>query len=134
MGAQFYADNHIHTVFHNDLPCFLVTDAQVEYICLRVCHTCPATGTHVAGTIASRTYGLAKATGILDVRVLSADGTGFTPGIVNAIEYAMAYVKLHEGNGLRYVIKCALQSGCFRELLPFDVLSDSFLVFNLRLL
>ena len=33
-------------------------------------------GTHVAGTISSKTYGLAKKTTLVDVRVLNAAGKG----------------------------------------------------------
>ena len=42
-------------------------------------------GTHCAGTVASNTYGIAKAAEVLNVRVLGANGSGSTAGIINAI-------------------------------------------------
>ncbi|MDQ1713262.1 MAG: thermitase [Frankiaceae bacterium] len=55
---------------------------------------CDAHGTHVAGTIASRTYGVAPAARILPLRVLKWDGTecqGLSGDVAAAIRYAVAH-------------------------------------------
>ncbi|MGW3648179.1 S8 family peptidase [Streptomyces sp. NPDC000878] len=44
-------------------------------------------GTHVAGTVAGTTYGVAKAANIVAVRVLDDDGSGTTAGVVAGIDW-----------------------------------------------
>ncbi|MGW1681426.1 S8 family serine peptidase [Saccharopolyspora sp. NPDC002376] len=44
-------------------------------------------GTHVAGTIGSETYGVAKAAKLVGVRVLGDDGSGTTEQVVGGIEW-----------------------------------------------
>lgn len=44
-------------------------------------------GTHVAGTIGSLTYGVAKKTSLFAVKVLDAQGSGTTSGIVAGLEF-----------------------------------------------
>ncbi|KAJ4302487.1 hypothetical protein N0V88_002633 [Collariella sp. IMI 366227] len=44
-------------------------------------------GTHVAGTIGSSTYGVAKKTKLYAVKVLGADGSGTTSGVVAGINF-----------------------------------------------
>ncbi|MDW4909618.1 S8 family peptidase [Streptomyces sp. ADMS] len=44
-------------------------------------------GTHVAGTVAGTTYGVAKAADIVAVRVLDDDGNGTTAGVVAGIDW-----------------------------------------------
>jgi subtilisin family serine protease len=44
-------------------------------------------GTHVAGTIGSNTYGVAKKTKLYGVKVLGADGSGSTSGVVAGINF-----------------------------------------------
>lgn len=46
-------------------------------------------GTHVAGIIGSSQYGVAPKCNILPVRVLDADGSGYTDEIIAGVEYAM---------------------------------------------
>ena len=46
-------------------------------------------GTHCAGTIASKTYGVAKKATVVAVRVLGSDGSGSTSGIIAAIEWVV---------------------------------------------
>lgn len=46
-----------------------------------------AHGTHVAGTIGSKTYGVAKKTTIISVKVLDCQGSGSTSGVIRGIEY-----------------------------------------------
>jgi len=44
-------------------------------------------GTHVAGTVAGSTYGVAKSANIVAVRVLDDDGSGTTDGVVAGIDW-----------------------------------------------
>ncbi|MFD3870912.1 S8 family peptidase [Streptomyces sp. NPDC058623] len=48
---------------------------------------CQGHGTHVAGTVAGRTYGVAKEAGLVSVRVLRCDGTGTYSGIVAGLDW-----------------------------------------------
>ncbi|OJD36235.1 subtilisin-like protease pr1a [Diplodia corticola] len=45
-------------------------------------------GTHVAGTVGSKTYGVAKKTSLFAVKVLRADGSGDSSGVLKGIEFA----------------------------------------------
>jgi subtilisin family serine protease len=45
-------------------------------------------GTHVAGTVGSRTYGVAKKTKLYAVKVLNAQGSGTNSGVISGINYA----------------------------------------------
>lgn len=44
-------------------------------------------GTHVAGTIGSETYGVAKSTNLIGVKVLGDDGSGSTAGIIEGMDW-----------------------------------------------
>jgi subtilisin family serine protease len=44
-------------------------------------------GTHVAGTIGSKTYGLAKGANLVAVKVLNAGGSGTTAGVIAGIDW-----------------------------------------------
>jgi subtilisin family serine protease len=48
---------------------------------------CIGHGTHVAGTVGSRTYGVSKAVTLYALRVLGCDGTGATSGVVSAVDW-----------------------------------------------
>jgi subtilisin family serine protease len=48
---------------------------------------CNGHGTHVAGTIGSTTYGVAKGVSLRGVRVLNCSGSGATSGIVAAVDW-----------------------------------------------
>lgn len=50
---------------------------------------CHYHGTHVAGTIAGTSYGLAKKASIIPLRVLGCTGSGSTTGILRAINWVM---------------------------------------------
>ncbi|HEX6344288.1 S8 family peptidase [Umezawaea sp.] len=51
---------------------------------------CQGHGTHVAGTVAGKTYGVAKKAKVVALRVLGCDGTGSFEGIVSAIDWVTA--------------------------------------------
>ena len=55
---------------------------------------CHGHGTHVAGTIAGSTYGVAKSTRIVAVRVLDCTGSGWTSSIIAGINWV---IKSHPG-------------------------------------
>ena len=48
---------------------------------------CNGHGTHVAGTVGSATYGVAKSVMLRGVRVLNCSGSGSTSGIISAIDW-----------------------------------------------
>ena len=51
---------------------------------------CNGHGTHVAGTIAGTTYGVAPAATVVPVRVLKCDGSGTLSGVIAGIDWAIA--------------------------------------------
>lgn len=51
---------------------------------------CHGHGTHVAGTIGSKTYGVSKASQLWSVRVLNCSGSGTWAGIINAVNWVAA--------------------------------------------
>jgi len=55
---------------------------------------CHGHGTHVAGTIAGSTYGVAKSTRLVAVRVLDCTGSGYTSSVVAGINWV---IKSHPG-------------------------------------
>jgi subtilisin family serine protease len=48
---------------------------------------CNGHGTHVAGTVASATYGIAKAAALVPVRVLGCDGSGTYSGVIAGLDW-----------------------------------------------
>ncbi|HEY9703589.1 MAG TPA: S8 family peptidase [Allocoleopsis sp.] len=52
---------------------------------------CNGHGTHVAGTIASKTYGVAKKTNIISIKVLDCSGSGTLSSLISGLEYAYNY-------------------------------------------
>lgn len=58
-------------------------------------------GTHVAGTIGSKTYGLAKKVNIIAVKVLNSQGSGTTSGVIAGIDWAASEVKRKNPSGKR---------------------------------
>lgn len=56
-------------------------------------------GTHVAGTIGSMTYGVAKNCSLIAVKVLDASGAGSTSSVIAGIEWAAKEVKRKTAKG-----------------------------------
>lgn len=54
-------------------------------------------GTHVAGTIAGTTYGVAKRAKIIAVKVLGDDGAGSTSKLIAGIQWAIAHATANGG-------------------------------------
>lgn len=63
-------------------------------------------GTHVAGTVMSKTYGIAKAATAVAVRVLGGDGSGTTAGVISGIQYVA-----QSGRGKKSVANMSLGGG-----------------------
>ncbi|MEO7165377.1 MAG: S8 family peptidase, partial [Bdellovibrionia bacterium] len=54
---------------------------------------CAGHGTHVSGTIAGKTYGVAKDAKLFAVRVLDCEGSGATSGIITGIDWVTSHHK-----------------------------------------
>ncbi|TPX64889.1 hypothetical protein SpCBS45565_g05548 [Spizellomyces sp. 'palustris'] len=65
-------------------------------------------GTHVSGTIGGTTYGVAKKVNIIGVRVLAADGSGSTSGVVAGMNWVADRVK---STGRKSVANMSLGGG-----------------------
>ena len=50
---------------------------------------CQGHGTHVAGTVGSSTWGVAKSTSLIAVKVLDCDGSGTNSGVISGINWAL---------------------------------------------
>lgn len=88
-------------------------------------------GTHVAGTIGSKTYGVAKKTSLIGVKVLDASGSGSSAGVIQGIQWAVndakskgrigkAVANLSLGGGFSQASNDAVAAGT-REGLFFGV-------------
>jgi serine protease len=82
---------------------------------------CNGHGTHVAGTIGSETYGLAKDVSLIPVRVLGCDGSGTNSGVIAGVDWvaqnasgpSVANMSLGGGNStaLDNAVNGAINSG-----------------------
>jgi subtilisin family serine protease len=57
-------------------------------------------GTHVAGTIGSKTYGVAKKTNLVAVQVLDESGSGSISSILAGLQWVTEQAKSHKGKAL----------------------------------
>ncbi len=79
---------------------------------------CNGHGTHVAGTIASKTYGVAKQATVVAVRVLDCNGSGFLSGVVSGLDWIAqnwtpgtpGVVNLSLGGGISSTLDAAVES------------------------
>ena len=82
---------------------------------------CNGHGTHVAGTVGGKTYGVAKAVRLIGVRVLDCNGSGSTAGVIAGVNWvakhrvkpAVANMSLGGGasRALDDAVKAAIDSG-----------------------
>ncbi|KAG0226758.1 subtilisin-like serine protease, partial [Actinomortierella wolfii] len=68
-------------------------------------------GTHVAGTINAITFGVAKKTEVVGVKVLGRDGGGTTSGIVAGMDFV-----LRDARGKRAIVNMSLGGGVSRAI------------------
>ncbi|WP_443062647.1 S8 family serine peptidase [Streptomyces sp. NBC_00390] len=54
---------------------------------------CQGHGTHVAGTVGGRTYGVAKGVNLIAVRVLDCNGSGTNAGVIAGVDWVTANAK-----------------------------------------
>ncbi|KAH6572981.1 hypothetical protein BASA62_003159 [Batrachochytrium salamandrivorans] len=75
-------------------------------------------GTHVAGTIGSKTYGVAKNVTLIAVKVLDNQGSGTTSDVIAGIDWASkdAMAKNREGKVLKSVANMSLGGGASAAL------------------
>lgn len=57
-------------------------------------------GTHVAGTVGGTSYGVAKNVHLIAVRVLDANGSGTTSGVIDGINWAISHHKTRTGTAV----------------------------------
>jgi len=69
---------------------------------------CNGHGTHVAGTVGGKTYGVAKEVTLIAVRVLDCTGAGWTSGVIYGVDWATAH---HRANGGPSVANMSLGGG-----------------------
>ena len=80
---------------------------------------CNGHGTHVAGTVAGSTYGVAPAATIVPVRVLSCSGSGSTSGVIAGIDWVVrhhqagtpAVANMSLGGGYSAALNAAVAAG-----------------------
>jgi subtilisin family serine protease len=80
---------------------------------------CNGHGTHVAGTVAGSTYGVAPAATVVPVRVLSCSGSGSTSGVIAGIDWAVrhhqagtpAVANMSLGGGYSAALNAAVAAG-----------------------
>jgi subtilisin family serine protease len=73
---------------------------------------CHGHGTHVAGTLAGSTWGVAKATSVVAVKVLDCNGSGSTSGVIAGLDWS---VKDHQP-GVPAVLNLSLGGGTSEAL------------------
>ncbi len=80
---------------------------------------CNGHGTHVAGTVAGSTYGVAPSATVVPVRVLSCSGSGSTSGVIAGIDWAVrhhqagvpAVANMSLGGGYSAALNAAVAAG-----------------------
>ena len=56
-----------------------------------VAQDCNGHGTHVAGTMAGSTYGVAKGAKVVAIRVLDCNGDGFVSDVISGLQYVLSH-------------------------------------------
>lgn len=68
-------------------------------------------GTHCAGTIASKTYGIAKKASVIAVKVLRTNGFGTNADVIKGVEWTIKAAQKGAGRGRRSVANMSLGGG-----------------------
>lgn len=77
---------------------------------------CNGHGTHVAGTIAGTTWGVAKQANVVPIRVLGCDGSGTSSGVISGLDWiasnaaAPAIVNMSLGGGANSTLDAAVNN------------------------
>lgn len=80
---------------------------------------CHSHGTHCAGLVGSKTYGVCKDARLFAIKVLDCDGSGSTSSVISGIEYAYKrhLLRMKETGGkVRSVVSMSLGGGFSRAL------------------
>jgi hypothetical protein len=77
---------------------------------------CNGHGTHVAGTVASPTYGIAKDAQLVPVRVLDCNGGGSTATVVAGLDWVLQQVGTDPQKAARAVVNLSLGGGASSTL------------------
>ena len=83
---------------------------------------CQGHGTHVAGTVGSATWGVAKAVKLVAVKVLDCSGSGSNSGVIAGINWAVAnksgpaVANMSLGGGASQAVDDAVNSAASRNL------------------
>jgi subtilisin family serine protease len=75
---------------HTDFAGRVSTGAYVDFGDGTKTSDCNGHGTHVSGTLGGTTYGVAKGVTIVPVKALDCTGSGFTSGIISALNWVIA--------------------------------------------
>ena len=81
---------------------------------------CNGHGTHVSGTVAGKTYGVAKEAELVSVRVLNCDGSGSLSGMLAGIDWVIAH---HRGPSVANISLTSAPSLIFDEAVKNMILS-----------
>lgn len=66
---------------------------------------CNGHGTHVAGTVASKSYGVAKQSNLIAVKVLNCNGSGSYSGVIAGLEFSF---KHHKSSNIPSILNMSL--------------------------
>lgn len=72
-------------------------------------------GTHTAGTVAGKTYGIAKKANLVAVKVLGSGGSGPWSGVIKGIEWSVEHAKRHRAIG-KAVLNLSLGGGYIKAV------------------
>lgn len=92
---------------------------------------CNGHGTHVSGTVAGNTFGVARKAALVSVRVLGCDGTGSYAGIIAGIDWVAknavkpAVMNLSLGGGKSAAVNAAVDAVSATGLLPVVAAGNS---------
>jgi serine protease len=74
---------------------------------------CDGHGTHVAGTIGGKDYGVCKHCRLIAVKVLGCDGSGSSSGVISGINWVISHA---QSTGVPLVMSMSIEGGFFATL------------------